>query len=113
PVGAPFHSSLMSGIEERFAAALAEVPFAEPAIAIVSSVTGVPVADAGEARAVLRRQLTARVRWTATVTRMTAAGVGRYVEVGPGTVLGGLCRRIVPGAPVHATHNRRQRAMFL
>lgn len=112
-VGAPFHSSLMSEIEQEFAAALAEVAFRAPTGELISSVTADRVVGAEEAKRVLRRQLTATVRWTDTVTRMATAGVGRFVEVGPGTVLSGLCRRIVPAAEVHATHDARQRALLL
>ncbi|WP_059008594.1 ACP S-malonyltransferase [Streptomyces specialis] len=109
-VGAPFHCSLMGEIEERFAAALAGVEFREPAVAMVSSVTGAPVTSAALARDVLTRQLAGRVRWTEVVTRMAEDGVGRFVEVGPGKVLTGLCRRIVPGAAAHPTYDTRQLA---
>ncbi|MGK5530987.1 ACP S-malonyltransferase [Streptomyces sp. URMC 129] len=112
-VGAPFHCSLMGAIEERFAAALAEVEFREPAVGMISSVTAEPVTSAAGAREVLTRQLAGRVRWTGTVTRMSGDGVGRFVEVGPGKVLAGLCRRIAPGAAVHTTYDTRQMAATL
>lgn len=112
-VGAPFHCSLMSEIEDEFAAALETVEFHDPVVETVSSVTAAPVTSAAEARQALRRQLTGPVRWTDTVRRMSAAGVGRFVEMGPGKVLGGLCRRIVPGVQVHATFDARQCAATL
>ena len=112
-VGAPFHCSLMAEIEEEFAAALAAVEFHEPEVELISSVTARPLAGADEVRRVLQRQLTGRVRWTGTAQRMAQSGVGRFVEVGPGKVLGGLCRRIVPGVPVHATHDLRQCVLTL
>jgi [acyl-carrier-protein] S-malonyltransferase len=112
-VGAPFHCSLMAEIEEQFAAALAAVEFREPRVELVSSVTARPLAGADEVRRVLQRQLTGRVRWTGTVERMAGSGVGRFVEVGPGKVLGGLCRRIAPDVPVHATYDLRQCALTL
>jgi [acyl-carrier-protein] S-malonyltransferase len=112
-VGAPFHCSLMSEIEQEFAAALEEVEFLAPAVELFSSVTAEPVTTGAGARRVLRRQLTARVRWTETAGRMSAAGVGRFVEVGPGKVLGGLCRRISPGSQVYATFDSRQCASTL
>ncbi|HEY5836058.1 ACP S-malonyltransferase [Streptomyces sp.] len=112
-VGAPFHCSLMSEIEDEFSAALEKVEFRDPAIEMISSVTAEPVTSGTEARRVLMRQLTGRVRWTDTVGRMSADGVGRFVEIGPGKVLGGLCRRIAPKAQVYATFDSRQCASTL
>lgn len=102
-VGAPFHCGLMRSIEAEFADALAGVEFRDPRVPLVSSVTAEPVTSAGQAVGCLRRQLTGRVAWTGTVTRMAGQGVGRYVEVGPGRVLTGLCRRIDPAARTHRT----------
>lgn len=112
-VGAPFHCSLMSEIEDEFSAALEAVEFRDPVVEMISSVTAEPVSDGAEARQVLRRQLTGRVRWTDTVTRMSGAGVGTFIEIGPGKVLGGLCRRIAPKAQVFATFDSRQCASTL
>lgn len=112
-VGAPFHCSLMSEIEDEFAAALEEVTFRDPVVETISSVTAAPVTSGAAARQVLRRQLTGRVRWTDTVGRMAAAGVGRFIEIGPGKVLGGLCRRIAPKARVYATFDSQQCASTL
>lgn len=112
-VGAPFHCSLMAEIEEEFAAALEDVVFKDPDIEMISSVTADRVSTADEAKEVLRRQLTARVRWTGTVNRMASAGVGWFIEVGPGKVLDGLCRRIIPGIQTYTTNDTRQRAQTL
>ncbi|MFF8998325.1 ACP S-malonyltransferase [Streptomyces achromogenes] len=109
-VGAPFHSSLMRDIEDRFAEALAGVRFRDPAVPFVSSVTAEPVTRAEDVVACLRAQLVARVRWTGTVIRTHAAGADRFVEVGPGRVLGGLCRRIVPGALTYRTDDAERLA---
>jgi [acyl-carrier-protein] S-malonyltransferase len=107
-VGAPFHCSLMRAIEDQFAAALARVTFHDPACPVISSVTGKRLVSGEEVRRVLTRQLTGRVRWTAAVTQMEADGVRHFIEVGPGKVLGGLCRRIVPDAAAHVTYDMRQ-----
>lgn len=112
-VGAPFHCGLMSAIEERFAAELARVDFRDPEIPVVSSVTGQYVTSGEEAAECLRTQLAGPVRWTATVRRMAGAGAGVFVEVGPGRVLGGLCRRIAPGIPVRGTGDALQLAQAL
>ncbi|MGW7282140.1 ACP S-malonyltransferase [Streptomyces sp. NPDC054844] len=103
-----FHSTLMDGIAADFAAALEETAFRAPSVPVLSAATAGPVTTAAEAAAVLRRQLTGRVRWTDTVRNLTAAGVDRFVEVGPGRVLGGLCRRIAPEARVRTTDDARR-----
>lgn len=102
-VGAPFHCALMAEIEDEFAAALARVSFAAPRRPFISSVTAQPLAGADEVMAVLRRQLTARVRWRETASAMAASGVRQFVEAGPGKVLAGLCRRTVPGVVTRTT----------
>ncbi|GGO79901.1 ACP S-malonyltransferase [Wenjunlia tyrosinilytica] len=112
-VGAPFHCSLMAGIEKEFAEELSRVTFRDPRVPFVSGVTADRVTTAGEAVDCLRRQLAGRVRWTGTVRRVAAEGVGRFVEVGPGRVLGGLCRRITPEVPVRATNDERRLAQVL
>jgi [acyl-carrier-protein] S-malonyltransferase len=100
-VGAPFHCSLMRGIEAEFAEALAAADFRDPAVPMISSVTAAPLTDADDVAATLHRQLTAPVRWTETVTAMADRGVDRFIEVGPGRVLTGLCRKTVPTARAH------------
>ncbi|MFG2718819.1 ACP S-malonyltransferase [Streptomyces sp. NPDC048416] len=112
-VGAPFHCSLMAGIEEEFAAELAGVEFHDPQVPVVSTVTADHVRTAADAVACLRRQLVGRVHWTGAVRGMAAAGVDAFVEVGPGRVLGGLCRRITPEIPVHATDDAARLAKTL
>lgn len=102
-VGAPFHCSLMRDIEAEFAESLASVFFHKPVIPVLSSVTAAPVRSGADIAAALRRQLTAPVRWTGTVTAMAELGAGRFVEVGPGRVLAGLCRKIAPDIPAHIT----------
>ncbi|MEU6260327.1 ACP S-malonyltransferase [Streptomyces sp. NPDC047043] len=107
-VGAPFHCSLMADIEEEFAAELDKVELRAPRVPVVSGVTADLVDSAEGVRDRLRRQLAGRVRWTGTVRALTAAGADRFVEVGPGNVLSGLCRRIAPDVPVHTTNDARR-----
>ena len=102
-VGAPFHCGLMAEVADEFRTTLDEVNFRDPICEVVSSVTGEPVSGAAEAKALLTHQLTGRVRWRETVTRMVASGVDQFVEVGPGKVLRGLCRRISPGIDAVST----------
>ncbi|MGW0337406.1 ACP S-malonyltransferase [Streptomyces sp. NPDC003011] len=102
-VGAPFHCTLMRDIEAEFAEALAAVDFRDPSVPMVSSVTTAPLTSAEEIITVLRRQLSAPVQWTGTVRTLAGQGVRRYVEVGPGRVLTGLCRKIDPAARTYTT----------
>ena len=95
-VSGAFHSPLMAPAAAGLAGALAEVPFADPAFPVVANATAAPVTAAAEARRLLEAQLTAPVRWVECVRAL--AGLGpevRFVEIGPGTVLGGLVKRIV------------------
>ncbi|GAA2789635.1 ACP S-malonyltransferase [Saccharopolyspora taberi] len=107
-IGGPAHCSLLRGIESRFAAALDEVEFRDPAIPVFSAITAEPVRTAAEARARLLDQLTRRVRWTETVQAMAGSRVSRFVEVGPGKVLSKLCGRIRPDAQTFRTNDAAQ-----
>lgn len=97
-VSAPFHCSLMAPAAERLAAALAEVPLRDPAVPVIANVTAAPVRDGGTVRALLVRQVTARVRWRETMDFLRGAGTHTLAEFGAGRVLVGLARRALPGA---------------
>jgi len=97
PVSAPFHSPLMLPAREGLTPVLAGLPFADLAIPLYNNVDAAPVHAAGDVRAGLVRQVDAPVRWVELITRMAADGFDTFVEVGPGSVLSGLIRRIVKG----------------
>ena len=94
PVSAPFHCSLMLPAQKRLSDHLAGVPFRDPAMPLVTNVDAEPITSGAAGREALMRQVTAPVRWSASVERLTALGVTRALEVGPGKVLTGLMRRI-------------------
>jgi [acyl-carrier-protein] S-malonyltransferase len=98
PVSAPFHCALMAPAQERLAADLSRVAFREAAVPLVNNVDARVVRTAPEIREGLVRQVSAPVRWQEVVERLVAQGVSAFVEVGPGTVLSGLGRRIAKGA---------------
>lgn len=98
-VSGAFHSPLMEPAEEGLRSRLEASDFRDPKVPVVANVTAAPVRKGAEARRLLVRQLTAPVRWTASVAAMTGAGVNRFVEVGPGAVLCGLNRRNARGVP--------------
>ncbi|GGV72017.1 malonyl CoA-acyl carrier protein transacylase [Streptomyces longisporoflavus] len=106
-VSAPFHCSLMREIEPEFAAALDDCAFADPRIAVLSSVTGTRVRTGAQARRLLRTQLAGPVRWLDVLHTARAEGLGPYVETGPGRVLSGFARRTLPEATVRSTNDAR------
>jgi [acyl-carrier-protein] S-malonyltransferase len=98
-VSGAFHSPLMAAAAEGLRAVLAEARFAAPRFPVVANATAEPVTRAGDARRLLEEQLTRPVRWVECVLRLAGLAPGaRYLELGPGAVLGGLLKRIVPGS---------------
>jgi [acyl-carrier-protein] S-malonyltransferase len=93
-VSAPFHCSLMAPAQERLAPVLEEIEFSDPAFTVVPNVTAQPVTQGAPLRELLVRQVTAPVLWQSSVERMIDEGVGLFVEVGAGTVLSGLIKKI-------------------
>jgi [acyl-carrier-protein] S-malonyltransferase len=98
-VSGAFHSPLMTPAAGGLAAKLESVEMADPAFPVVSNVTARPVMSRDEARRLLVEQLTSPVRWSKSVETMVQAGVDRFLELGPGTVLTGLNRRNAKGVP--------------
>ncbi len=97
-VSAAFHSPLMQAAADGLRAALEAADFADARVPVLANVNAEPLQEAGALREELAAQVTAPVRWIASVERMAAAGVDTFVEIGPGAVLSGLIKRIVPGA---------------
>ncbi len=113
-VSGAFHSPLMAAAQAGLAAALAAVPLRDPRFPVVANVTGAPVTTATEARRLLEAQLTAPVQWVACVKALAALNPEiRFVEVGPGTVLGGLVKRIVTDASVISLATAEELEKFL
>jgi [acyl-carrier-protein] S-malonyltransferase len=98
PVSAPFHCALMAPAQQRLATDLLALPFQDPAIPLVNNVDARVVGTGPECRDGLVRQVSAPVRWRECVERLVALGVSTFVEVGPGTVLTGLARKIARSA---------------
>ena len=95
-VSAPFHCALMKPAEERLAPELRALPARDPKVPVVANVDAEPKRDAQSGIDALVRQVSAPVWWEAVVSRLASEGVTTYVEVGPGTVLSGLVRKIHP-----------------
>jgi len=98
-VSGAFHSPLMAPAVAGLRAALAEAGFGDPRCPVIANATAEPVTTAAEALRTLAEQLTAPVRWVECMRRAAALAPGAvFVEVGPGNVLTGLLKRIVPEA---------------
>jgi [acyl-carrier-protein] S-malonyltransferase len=99
-VSAPFHCSLMQPAADQLAAALAAVEISPLSAPVVSNVTAEPTQDAAAIKDLLVRQVTGTVRWEESVQQLAALGVTRAYELGAGSVLKGLVKRISPAIEV-------------
>jgi [acyl-carrier-protein] S-malonyltransferase len=93
-VSAPFHCALMKPAELRLAPELHALATRDPDVPVVANVDALPKRTAAEAIDALVRQVSLPVQWEAVVGRLASEGVTTYVEVGPGTVLSGLVRKV-------------------
>ena len=102
PVGGAFHSPLMEPAKQELEKAISEAPFQTPVCPIYQNVDAKPYTDPAAIKANLIAQLTAPVRWTYIVKNMLADGVTEFTELGPGSVLQGLIRKVDPNAVVES-----------
>ena len=98
PVSVPVHTPLMQQAADRLAKDLGAVRWSDLSAPLVNNAEAKAISRAGEIQASLIRQLPSSVLWEDTVQAMGNMGVTTFVEVGPGTVLTGLIKRILPGA---------------
>jgi [acyl-carrier-protein] S-malonyltransferase len=101
-VSGAFHSPLMAPARNHLQLALERAEFSDPSFPIIANATAETVKDASRARRLLADQLTAPVRWVECMQHAAQVGGAgaRFVEIGPGAVLAGLLKRIVPEANV-------------
>lgn len=97
PVGGAFHSPLMEPAREELAEAIRATEILAPSCPVYQNVSASPETDPDRIRENLLLQLTSPVRWTQSVKAMLADGASEFTEIGPGTVLQGLVRRISAG----------------
>lgn len=98
PVSVPVHTPLMQQAADRLAKDLATVRWSDLSAPLVNNAEAKAISRAGEIQASLVRQLPSSVLWEDTVQAMGRMGVTTFIEIGPGTVLTGLIRRILPDA---------------
>jgi [acyl-carrier-protein] S-malonyltransferase len=94
PVSAPFHCALMRPAAERLAPELRALAVHKLRVPVIANVDAEPKRHGADAIEALIAQVAAPVRWEAVVRRLASEGVTTYVEVGPGTVLSGLVRKL-------------------
>jgi [acyl-carrier-protein] S-malonyltransferase len=104
PVGGAFHSPLMLPAQERLAKAIETATFKQPICPIYQNVSTVGETNPQIIQENLLKQLTAPVKWTQSVMQMGADGATDFVEVGPGKVLQGLVKKILPEANCHQAY---------
>lgn len=97
-VSAPFHCALMQPAAEVMANALAGTRIHPPIVPVVANVVARPLSDPTQIRQRLVEQVTGTVRWRESIIWLGENGVTRFVEIGSGKVLSGLCKRNVPDA---------------
>lgn len=98
-VGGAFHSPLMNPAKEELAKAILATPFNTPICPVYQNVTAKPETNPEIIKQNLIDQLTAPVRWTQTVVNMLADGASSFTELGPGSVLQGLVKKVDKDIP--------------
>ncbi len=93
-VSGPFHSSLMQPAADKLAEALAQAEFRDASVPVVANVHARPVTSGAELRELLVKQVVSPVQWEDTIAYLIGEGVDTFVEIGSGTVLAGLIKKI-------------------
>ena len=101
-VSGPFHSPLLQRAAERLGEFLQSIPFSDPVIPVFSNVTGMEITSAAQAKDLCIQQITTPVRWVEETQNMMTAGIVRFIEAGPGTVLAGLVNGLLKTQPNEA-----------
>jgi [acyl-carrier-protein] S-malonyltransferase len=104
-VAGAYHSRLMQKAQEKLAAELAALELSTPSIPVVCNYAATPVSEAAEIRAMLEKQVTGSVRWTASIQKLIAMGHRNFLELGPGKVIAGLISKIDKEAVVHSVED--------
>lgn len=96
-VSAPFHCDLMKPVAEKLMEAFEKITWSDPGYPIITNADAKPVTSALEVKDALYRQTFSPVLWSQSVLEMEKMDAGDYIELGPGSVLSGLIRKICGG----------------
>tara|TARA_B100000886_G_scaffold260544_1_gene185412 strand:+ start:3764 stop:4693 length:930 start_codon:yes stop_codon:yes gene_type:complete len=94
PVSAPFHCPLMNKATRQMEDKISNEKFIDPAVKIVSNVTAKPTNNSNEIKKLLIDQIEKPVLWRESIINMIELGTKKFIEIGPGTILSGLIKRI-------------------
>jgi [acyl-carrier-protein] S-malonyltransferase len=103
-VSGAFHSEIMAPAREELAKHIQAVPFAKPRIPVISNVTARPSLDPEQIRRQLIEQMCKPVRWEESIRFLIQNGCDNLLEIGPGTVLAGLAKRIDKNITAQSTN---------
>ena len=98
PVSAPFHCSLMNSAAVKMEQKINTVNFKIPEFEIISNVTALPVGRPEDIKKFLIKQIYSKVRWRESISFMGKNKINNFIEIGPGKVLTGLVKRILPNS---------------
>ena len=98
PVSAPFHCSLMNAAATNMKSKIENVNFTKPNYEIITNVSASPTNDPVKIKKLLVEQIYSKVRWRESILYMANNKITEYLEIGPGKVLTGLVKRILPSA---------------
>lgn len=115
-VSGAWHSELIKGAEAEFNAVLAQISFNAPEKSIILNVSADTATAADEIKDIMGRQLCSPVKWYDSMGKLIEAEVETFVEVGPGRVLAGLLKKILPAeypANIYNVANMKQLEKFL
>jgi [acyl-carrier-protein] S-malonyltransferase len=104
-VSGPFHSSLMKPAAQRLLGVLERLTLQSPTVPVVVNVSAAPVQDQEQIRQLLAQQVYSPVLWEDSVRRLIAEGVDTFVEIGSGSVLSGLIKKIDREVTCHTLNN--------
>jgi [acyl-carrier-protein] S-malonyltransferase len=104
-VAGAYHSRLMQSAQDKLAAELSALELKTPSIPVICNYAATPVSEAAEIRAMLEKQVTGSVRWTASIQKLIAMGHRNFLELGPGKVIAGLVSKIDKDAVVHSVED--------
>jgi [acyl-carrier-protein] S-malonyltransferase len=100
-VSAAFHSPLMDEAAEKLSEKIETVKFSDAKIPVVSNVSAEPVMDGEQMRQLMKTQISSRVYWEKIIRRMMDEGIEAFIEIGPGTALAGMIKKIDRKAEVY------------
>jgi [acyl-carrier-protein] S-malonyltransferase len=104
-VSGPFHSSLMRPAAERLQSVIASLSMNEAAVPVVANVTARPVQNPEEIRRLLVEQVYSPVLWEDSIAWLISSGVDTFIELGSGTVLAGLIKKVDRNVQVHSVNS--------